>query len=366
MHIDAGNATLDRLGDSFIHFSDGHTFHSRAHQYLQDGSLPPVPVHTLLAWFESYKEAVRRCAFVSGDGEWFAEGAFSTLMELMRRHHTSPIDFRPYHTQLLSPFDYYQFGVDFSIVLVHLSQSRVDRLENLHRAVAQANAGENVIFLSNHQSEADPYAIDALFNHVARLDAGFVKDIIFMAGDRVREDLVVVPFSAGRNLLTVYSKKHLGDVPELRGTKVAHNRRTISVTQRLLAEGGKCIWFAPSGGRDRRCAESGRVEVSEFDAGAIEMMRFTAFKSGKPCHFYPLSLVTYNMLPPPSNVGGAQIGEERIVNHMPMYLEVGDEIDWRDSIPEGVTGKMEKRIAQGKFVQRMVTEGYTRIGGYDL
>lgn len=287
-------------------------------------------------------------------------------MELMRRHHASPIDFQPYHTQLLSPFDYYQFGVDFSLVLVNIHDSRVLKLENLQRAVAQVRAGENVIFLSNHQSEADPYAIDALFRHVAHLDAGFVKEIIFMAGDRVRQDLVVVPFSAGRNLLTVYSKKHLGDVPALRGQKVAHNRRTISVTQRLLAEGGRCIWFAPSGGRDRRCAQTGRVQISEFDPGAIEMMRFTAFKSGTPCHFYPLSLVTYDMLPPPSNVGGAQIGEERIVNHIPLNLEVGEEIDWRDSIPEEVTDKMEKRNAQGKYVQRMVTEGYERIGGYEL
>jgi glycerol-3-phosphate O-acyltransferase len=42
------------------------------------------------------------------------------------------------------------------------------------------------------------------------------KDIVFMAGERVLRDAIVVPFSRGCNLLTVYSKKHIDSEPELK------------------------------------------------------------------------------------------------------------------------------------------------------
>ena len=170
-------------------------------------------------------------------------------------------------------------------------------IDNLRTAQHQLSLGHNVVFLANHQSEADPYALDALLTHVAGLPSDFAQTLVFMAGDRVRDDPIVAPFSAGRNLLTVYSRKHLDDVPALRAKKVTHNRRTISVTQRLFAKGGCAVWFAPSGGRDRRGVD-GRISCAPFDPDAIEMMRMTARKSGTPTHFYPMALVTYNMLPP--------------------------------------------------------------------
>ena len=41
-----------------------------------------------------------------------------------------------------------------------------------------------------------------------------------MAGERVLRDAIVVPFSRGCNLLTVYSKKHIDSEPELKKDKV--------------------------------------------------------------------------------------------------------------------------------------------------
>ena len=38
---------------------------------------------------------------------------------------------------------------------------------------------------------------------------------------------VVVPFSRGCNLLTVYSKKHIDSEPELKTAKMSHNQRTM-------------------------------------------------------------------------------------------------------------------------------------------
>ena len=55
----------------------------------------------------------------------------------------------------------------------------------------------------------------------------------------------------GRNLFCVHSKKHLDDVPELKAERMATNRRTLKAMQTGLNEGGKLLWIAPSGGRDR-------------------------------------------------------------------------------------------------------------------
>lgn len=351
-------------GASFLDINDGLTLVQRLERLQNTGLVPPSAVSTLLSWKSSYTKAAADCAPIGPvNADVFSERAFSTLLELLLRHMKTPIVFEPYHRGLP---EYYSFGLDFALALVNIPQSRVIGAEHLRNAVKYLRDGHNVIFFSNHQSEADPYAIDALFTSVAGLPREFARQLIFMAGDRVREDPVVVPFSAGRDLLTVYSKKHLDDVPTLRASKVAHNRRTIYVTQKLLARGGRAIWFAPSGGRDRRSTETGRVEVSKFDPDAIEMMRFTAKKSGKPCHFVPMSLVTYDMLPPPSSVGGATLGEERVVNHIGISMAVGEEIDFRNvTFPENAD-KVQKRDLARRYIQDIVNKGYADIGGYDF
>ncbi len=351
-------------GASFLTIDDGLTVAQRLERLKQAGLIPPTAVSTLLSWKASYTKAAALCVSIgAANAEAFSERAFSTLLELLIRHMKTPIEFEPYHRGLP---EYYRFGLDFALALVNVAESRVLGLEHLRNMVDYLRQGHNVIFFSNHQSEADPYAIDALLTSVAGLPRDFARELIFMAGDRVREDPIVVPFSAGRDLLTVYSKKHLDDVPSLRATKVAHNRRTIYVTQKLLARGGRAIWFAPSGGRDRRSAETGRVEVSRFDPDAIEMMRFTARKSGKPCHFIPMSLVTYDMLPPPSNVGGATMGEERVVNHIGLSMAVGEEIDFRDLTYPEDADKLQKRDVARRYIQDIVTKGYADLGGYDI
>lgn len=77
------------------------------------------------------------------------------------------------------------------------------------------------------------------------------SEVIYIAGDRVVTDAMCKPFSMGRNLLCVHSKKHMDDYPELKAAKMAMNRKTLVTMQRLLNEGGRLIWVAPSGGRDR-------------------------------------------------------------------------------------------------------------------
>lgn len=346
--------------------ADGLTFLERAEKYARDGNIPETVVNVLTGWYDSYIGAATDSEHVSIDGKEYTEQQFSTLMELARRHVEDPLDFAPFHEKMRSPFDYYKFSLEFATVLVNTSNSHIKGHDQIRKLREQIKAGENVIFLANHQSEGDPYAIDALFDWVAGMDREFCENIVFMAGDRVREDPVVAPFSMGRNLLTVYSKKHINDVPELRGAKLLHNRRTIGAALSLFNEGGHCIWFAPSGGRDRRSPETGNVEVSPFDADSVDMMRITAQKSSKPCHFYPMSLLTYDMLPPPSTVGGAQLGETRTVKFTPMSMVISEEVNWDTLVPADVTDKIERRKMRARAIEETVRKGYESVGGYEF
>lgn len=364
MDDDVYKSGLESHGDYVFVPSDGSSFHQRVKVLRGDQRIPETLLNTLSSWYGSYEKAAERNPYINRSSD-FTELMFSTLLELCYRAVVSPYQFGSYHQRVRHPFDYYKFGVDFAGALFNPDQSTVKGVENVCRAFDYVQKGHNVIFLSNHQSEGDPHAIDLLFNHIVGLDRSFGEEVISVAGDRVREDPVVIPFSIGRNILTVYSKKHMNDIPGLREHKLQHNKRSLSELTSLFKEGGRRVWVAPSGGRDRRSAETGRVEISHFDDASIDMMRFTAAKSGTPCHFFPMALSTYDMLPPPSHVGGASFGEERHVNYIPMHMYVGDEIEWESIVPDHVKNKLDRRRAQREHIENIVTQGYQSIGGYE-
>ncbi|KAA8490281.1 Glycerol-3-phosphate acyltransferase, chloroplastic [Porphyridium purpureum] len=343
---------------------------------VKSGSLSESYAAVLAQWHGSYQSAAlesgmfKRAEDGAPDAEavrQFTDKMFGTLLKLVAKQMKDPYPFESYHKMLVEPFDYYSFGVQFARPLVDFANSQILGMENLQRAAQQLASGENVIFFANHQSEGDPHAVDVLLAELAGLP-DLAQNMIFMAGDRVREDPLVVPFSLGRNLLTVYSKKHINDVPELRSQKQNHNRRTIVETQNLLAQGGKCIWFAPSGGRDRRSAATRKVEVAPFDPDAIEMMRLTAMKAaGKPTHFYTMALATYALLPPPDTVDKA-LGEARVVKFTPLKLAVGSEIDLATCVPEEEAKSLDKhqlRVARAAKITEITALDYAVIGGYE-
>ena len=68
-------------------------------------------------------------------------------------------------------------------------------------------------------------------------------DVHYVAGDRVVADPLCKPFSMGRNLFCVHSKKHLDDEPALKEQKVRTNRQTLVSMARELNEVG-CHGFA--------------------------------------------------------------------------------------------------------------------------
>ena len=61
-------------------------------------------------------------------------------------------------------------------------------------------------------------------------------DVIYVAGDRVVTDPLCKPFSMGRNLFCVHSKKRMDDQPELKADKQRTNRRTIVEMGKALRE----------------------------------------------------------------------------------------------------------------------------------
>ena len=98
----------------------------------------------------------------------------------------------------------------------------------------------------------------------------------------------------GRNLFCVHSKKHLDDDPSLKAEKQATNRRTLKAMQAALNEGGKLLWIAPSGGRDRNVDEaSGETFPDPFDHTAVELMRALTTKAKPAGHIYPFAMYSY-------------------------------------------------------------------------
>jgi glycerol-3-phosphate O-acyltransferase len=112
--------------------------------------------------------------------------------------------------------------------------------------------------------------------------------VTYVAGDRVVTDLLCKPFSMGKNLLCVHSKKHMDDDPSQKSAKMKQNLNTVKAMQRLLKKGGLLIWIAPAGGRDRRDA-NGQITPGNWDPAAVEMMRKLGTKKGMTkTHYYPL------------------------------------------------------------------------------
>ena len=63
-------------------------------------------------------------------------------------------------------------------------------------------------------------------------------DVFYVAGDRVVSDHLCKPFSMGRNLFCVHSKKHMGDDPAHREAKQRTNRKTLTEMLRELNKVG--------------------------------------------------------------------------------------------------------------------------------
>ena len=326
-------------------------FKARLREGQKEGWLPAKEAALLSHFFHGYLEALQEPTAREAASAWF-----TTFLTIVKAILHSPPRFQPYHAAIRAPFDYYTFGNDFFRPLIDKKKSTIVGRDHLNTIQKQLKDKHNVIFFANHQIEADPQAISLLLDdHYP----GFAEKTIFVAGERVVTDPLAIPFSLGRHLLCIYSKRYIDHPPEKKSEKQLHNKRTMELMSLLLKEGGKSIYVAPSGGRDRRNAE-GVVEVAPFDPDSIAMFYLMAKKSGTPTHFYPMALVTYAILPPPETVQ-VELGEKRTSGRAPVHLAIGPSLDM-DHVPHAAPrDKHALRAHRSQYIWGEVNRQYQAL-----
>lgn len=323
-------------------------FLARLNLYAEEGKIPPKFKGYLEEFYESYKRAV--------GNEFASEEIFLTVLDLVQKQVEHPFVFQPYHEKIRKPFDYYQLGLDFLRPLVDMHHSSFKGRSHAEEICSHLKNRHNVILLANHQTEADPQAMSLLLEKSYPLLA---SDIIFVAGERVVTDPLAVPFSMGRNLLCIYSKRYIDHPPEEKLKKQLHNKRTMELMSTLLSEGGRCIYVAPSGGRDRPNSE-GVVEVAPFDPQSIEMLYLMSKKAKRPTFFYPLALNTYALLPPPQEVR-RELGEARTTQKGAIHIAFGPQVDMEHFPGCEDKDKHARRKARANYIWNLVKEDYASI-----
>ena len=251
------------------------------------GLLPSKFKSTFDGLVTSYKKQMLLA--LNGDEERAGRALTSIFKDMLTAYSGqiigTPFEFPSHHLAIREPFDYYQMANAYIGSLIEFDRSILRYPERWTKVQEQLAAGENVIMLGNHQSEGDA-AFIPLLTEVSH--PGLGEQVTYVAGDRVVTDLLCKPFSMGKNLLCVHSKKHMDDDPSLKSAKMKQNLNTVKAMQRLLKKGGLLIWIAPAGGRDRRDAD-GQITPGNWDPAAVEMMRKLGTKKGMTkTHYYPL------------------------------------------------------------------------------
>jgi glycerol-3-phosphate O-acyltransferase len=306
----------------------------------------------LRVWYSSSLEAVK----VNGHDPKKYAILLDQMVDLVIEQMEHPYQFEHFHKRVTAPVDLYRLGIELIRPLVVFEQSEALNLEYADKMQEQIAKGENVVLLSNHQTETDPQAIHLLLE---KTHPKLAEEMIFVAGHRVVSDPMAVPFSKGCNLLCVYSKRYIEDNPDLKQERLLHNQNTIKRMGELLSEGGCCIYVAPSGGRDRP-NRHGYVDVAAFDARSIEFFWLTAQNAKRPTHFYPLALSTYALLPPPNHVKKT-LGEARIAKASPIFLAFGPELDMEDYPGHENPDKRTRRKLRAQYIWEQVRKYYRLI-----
>jgi glycerol-3-phosphate O-acyltransferase len=314
----------------------------------KEGTIPLKLKNLILDLEKSYRKSH---SFSSSPEK--GEEIFEKLIDLVAATCKHPPHFDIFHKCIRQPFDYYQFGLDFMRPFVDSANSKIEGIDEIHRIRKQLDNGENVILFSNHQTEADPQIISLLLEDT---DPQLASEMIFVAGHRVVSDPMAIPMSLGRNLLCIYSKKHMQYPPEDKAEKILHNRKTLKKMQELLNQGGVCIYVAPSGGRDRQDA-LGNVDVAPFDIQSTELFWLLGKKTTVSTHFFPLALKTYPILPPPALVE-KELGEKRIIQRSPAYLSFGQEINMEHFPGSNSLDKKTKRGKRADYIYHLVHQAY--------
>lgn len=282
-----------------------------------DIKLPSHYLEHVTIFFESYLKVLE------SKGEFNVKplNTFYDFLSQVKHLYKTPFTFSIFHQKVTQPFDFYQLGLDFIEPLIDFKDSTLTGHSELEKIERYLEADENVVFLANHQIEADPQVIALMLKDKYPL---LTEKLIFVAGAKVTSDLLAIPFSMGCNLLCIHSKKYINIPPEQKEAKQDHNKKTMRKMSELFSEGGHAIYVAPSGGRDR-CNEAGEITVASFDPKSVEMFFLMGKKAARKTHFFPMALATFHLLPPPEGEKH-ELGEERVTKGGPVHLTILPEI----------------------------------------
>lgn len=318
--------------------------------YIQEGIFQPQTAQIIRDFYPIYLSALPSDQFEKG------KKLLRQWLELVVENIKNPYCFEIFHQAIRAPFDFYQFGLDFVRPLINFAHSKLLGKASIERISELIRKKENVILLANHQIEPDPQVISLMLE---KYYPKLASEMIFVAGDRVISDPLAIPMSLGRNLLCIFSKKHMYNPPEAKSLKISHNQRTLSKMLELLNQGGQCIYVAPSGGRDRPNAD-GIPEVSAFDPDSLELFWLMSKQAQCPTHFFTLALKTYDLMPPPNQVE-KELGEKRQAAHTPVYLAFGQEVEMECFPNSEFLDKRTKRIERANYITDLVKSDYQRL-----
>ncbi|ESW30242.1 hypothetical protein PHAVU_002G136600 [Phaseolus vulgaris] len=318
---------------------------------VEAGSLPANVAAGMEEVYNNYKKAVIQ----SGDPK-ANEIVLSNMIALLNRVFldvTDPFVFQPHHKAKREPFDYYVFGQNYIRPLVDFKNAYVGNMPLFIEMEEKLKQGHNIILMSNHQTEADPAIISLLLE--TRLPY-IAENLTYVAGDRVITDPLSKPFSIGRNLICVYSKKHMLDDPALVEMKRTANIRALKEMAMLLRNGSQLVWIAPSGGRDRPDAQTREWVPAPFDISSVDNMRRLVEHSGPPGHVYPLAILCHDIMPPPLKVE-KEIGEKRIICFHGAGISVAPAISFSETTATCENPEKAKEVFS-KALYNSVTEQY--------
>lgn len=318
---------------------------------VEAGRLPSNLASGMEELYHNYKNAVFKSGNSRADEIVLSNMAVAFDRVLLDME--EPFEFSPYHKSMREPFDYFMFGQNYIRPLVDFRSSYVGNVSLFYEMEEKLNQGHNIVLISNHQTEADPAIIALLLEST---NPQVAENLTYIAGDRVITDPLCKPFSMGRNLICVYSKKHMLDVPELIEMKRKENTRSLKEMALLLRAGSQIIWISPSGGRDRPDPVTEEWYPAPFDTSSVDNMRRLAEHSGTPGHFYPLALLCHDIMPPPPQVE-KEIGEKRVISFHGTGLSVAPEISFADIVSASENPE-EAKEAYTQALYNSVSEQY--------
>ncbi len=184
--------------------SNEQQFMGILHKLVDAGKCPAQLLAVWQDFYENYQRAMLSSRRPEPEATLLAAKVQATIADVVFNQFVDPFTFPSFHKRLLEPYNYYEFGQRYVGSLTDFDTSVLGYPERFDTIRDQLAAGHNVVLLANHQTEADPGVWAHMLEHT---HPQLATDVVYVAGDRVVMDVLCKPFSMGRNLFCVHSKK---------------------------------------------------------------------------------------------------------------------------------------------------------------